>query len=417
MHLSDGTQIDLSAQVAKVKAKTRPWKSIIALILAIGAAAASAWAHNRFNRYLTGEHVPYQILAIGLAVAFCALASAATLGLSGKAGSVLEPAIGTGHAAVVRYALVLIGAVTTLHVTLSLLGIPISQLLLGGALTSVFVGIAAQQSLSNVFAGMVLLLAHPFRVGDSVRLQAGALGGQISGTIAEIGITYLRLATSTGVISIPNSQVLNAVVGPLPDPSSYDTPQPAPADGDPGGPVDPRAAADGQPQPPAERPADQRARQPRRRLERLRRLPGSRQPARSPARHPRTPPLRHPHLIRPNRTHDRLTGPPHACGAPPKPGRAPGSPRLALRQFAAPVRAPVRAPGSRSACSRPQLALRQFALRQFALRASCCYLWLTRLWKRSWIVLDIPVSKTIHDSHPLRDGRRYASCCYPGAAT
>jgi Mechanosensitive ion channel len=228
MHLSDGTQIDLSAQVAKVKAKTRPWKSIIALILAIGAAAASAWAHNRFQRYLTGEHVPYQILAIGLAVAFCALASAATLGLSGKAGSVLEPAIGTGHAAVVRYALVLIGAITTLLVTLALLGIPISSLLLGGALTSVFVGIAAQQSLSNVFAGMVLLLAHPFRVGDSIRMQAGALGGQISGTITEIGITYVHLATVTGVISIPNSQVLNAVVGPLPDPSTDNASQPTP---------------------------------------------------------------------------------------------------------------------------------------------------------------------------------------------
>jgi hypothetical protein len=228
MHLSDGTQIDLSAQVAKVKAKTRPWKSIIALILAIGAAAASGWAHNSFAHFLTDKHVPNQILAIGLAVAFCALASAATLGLSGKASSVLEPAIGTSHAAIVRYSLVLIGAVTTLLITLGLLGIPISQLLLGGALTSVFVGIAAQQSLSNVFAGMVLLLAHPFRVGDSIRMQAGALGGQISGTIVEIGITYVRLATVTGVISIPNSQVLNAVVGPLPDPSTYNAPQPTP---------------------------------------------------------------------------------------------------------------------------------------------------------------------------------------------
>jgi hypothetical protein len=228
MHLSDGTQIDLSAQVAKVKAKTRPWKSIIALILAIGAAAASGWAHNSVHRFLTDQDVPEQILTIGLAVAFCALASAATIGLSGKARSVLEPAIGPSHAAVVRYALVLIGAVTTLLVTLALLGIPISQLLLGGALTSVFVGIAAQQSLSNVFAGIVLMLAHPFRVGDSIRMQAGALGGQISGTITEIGITYVRLATASGVISIPNSQVLNAIVGPLPDPSTYNAPQQTP---------------------------------------------------------------------------------------------------------------------------------------------------------------------------------------------
>jgi hypothetical protein len=228
MHLSDGTEIDLSAQVAKVKAKTRPWKSIIALVLAIGAAAACGWAHNSTGRFLTGDHIPYQILAIGLAVAFLALASAATLGLSAKAAQVLEPAIGQGHAAVVRYALVLIGAIATLLITLALLGIPLTQLLLGGALTSVFVGIAAQQSLSNVFSGMVLLLAHPFRVGDSIRMQAGALGGQICGTVTEIGITYVHLSTATGVISIPNSQVLNAVVGPLPDPATYANPLPPP---------------------------------------------------------------------------------------------------------------------------------------------------------------------------------------------
>jgi len=101
MHLSDGTQIDLSAQVAKVKAKTRPWKSIIALILAIGAAAASGWAHNSFVDFLSAQDVPKQVMAIGLAVAFCALASAATIGLAGKASSMLEPAIGPSHAAVV----------------------------------------------------------------------------------------------------------------------------------------------------------------------------------------------------------------------------------------------------------------------------------------------------------------------------
>ena len=106
---------------------------------------------------------------------------------------------------------------------------------------------------------MVLLLAHPFRVGDSIRLQAGALGGQISGTIAEIGITYVRLATSTGVISIPNSQVLNAVVGPLPDPSTYGTPAAdASADGAAGRAAVARATADGRRQPACRPPQRQR---------------------------------------------------------------------------------------------------------------------------------------------------------------
>jgi hypothetical protein len=224
MHLPDGPQLDLSTQVAKVKAKTRPWKAIIALILAICAAAASGWAHKHvLLGFLSPKDIPYQILAIGLAVAFCALASVATLDLASKARAVLEPSAGPSHAAIVRYALLLVGAVTTLIITL---GIPIEQLVLGGALTSVFVGIAAQQSLSNVFAGIVLMLAHPFRIGDGIRLQAGALGGQVSGTIVEVGITYVRISSSTGVLSIPNSQVLNCIIGPLPEPTDSQTPPP-----------------------------------------------------------------------------------------------------------------------------------------------------------------------------------------------
>jgi small-conductance mechanosensitive channel len=84
----------------------------------------------------------------------------------------------------------------------------------------VFVGIAAQQALSNVFAGMVLLLARPFRVGDAIRLRAGALGGggELDGTVTEIGITYVRLDTGASIMAVPNSQVLNAVVGPKPQP-------------------------------------------------------------------------------------------------------------------------------------------------------------------------------------------------------
>src|SRR5580693_4626372 len=227
MQVHGGPQIDLSAQVAMVKAKTRPWKAIIALVLAIAAAAASGWAHSGFHHFFQASAVVYQIIAAATAAAFCVFASAATIGLSGKARDVLKPVAGASHAAVVRYALVLIGAATTLIGTLVLFSVPVGQLLLGGALTSVFVGIAAQQALSNVFAGLVLLLARPFKVGDSIRLRAGALSGEIGGTVSEIGITYVRLATTDGVVSVPNSQVLNAVVGPLP-PGTQLPPPPSP---------------------------------------------------------------------------------------------------------------------------------------------------------------------------------------------
>jgi small-conductance mechanosensitive channel len=218
---SNGPQLDLSAQVAKVKARTRPWKSIIALALAIAAAATSAWARASFHAFFTAHDVPKQIIAAATAAAFFGFGIVATIGLSAKAEQVVDRLSSASHASVVRYALLLIGGITTLIITLVLFSVPVGQLLVGGALTSVFIGIAAQQALGNVFAGMVLLLAHPFRVGDSVRFQAGALWGQLDGTVIEIGITYIRLDTASraGVLSIPNSLVLNAVVGPRPAPT------------------------------------------------------------------------------------------------------------------------------------------------------------------------------------------------------
>jgi len=216
MHVQDGPDLDLSVKVARVKEKTRPWWSIISLVLAIASAITSAWAHSSFDTYFRSDHVPYQIVAAASAVAFCVFASIATYGLSRSARSVLEPRIGTAHAAVIKYFLLLIGGFATLAITLALFHVPVSQLLIGGVLTSVIVGIAAQQAMSNVFAGMVLLLARPFRAGDLIWLRGSGLGGELTGTVTEIGITYVRLDTGASVVSVPNSQVLNAVVGPRP---------------------------------------------------------------------------------------------------------------------------------------------------------------------------------------------------------
>ena len=60
MHLQDGPQLDLSAQVAKVRAKARPWKSIIALVFAIIAAVVSAWARRGYHHFFTPSSVASQ---------------------------------------------------------------------------------------------------------------------------------------------------------------------------------------------------------------------------------------------------------------------------------------------------------------------------------------------------------------------
>jgi small-conductance mechanosensitive channel len=212
----DGRQIDLSAQVERVRRKTRPWKSIIALLLAIAAAVVSHRASRDSHGSFGVAHQTNEFIAAGTAVAFGVFGSMATYGLAGQSRQLLEPKAGTSHAGVVRYVILIIGAFTTLVLTLELFSIPVGQLVLGGALTSVFVGIAAQQALGNVFAGLVLMFARPFRVGDAIRLRAGALGGTLDGIVTDIGITYVRLDTGGSVMAVPNSQVLNAVVGPVP---------------------------------------------------------------------------------------------------------------------------------------------------------------------------------------------------------
>src|SRR5207248_7704778 len=86
----------------------------------------------------------------------------------------------------------------------------------------VVLGLAAQQTLGNVIAGMVLLSARPFRVGERVRLQAGSVGGAVEGIVSSLGLLYTTLARGADRIMIPNSVVLAAAVVPLREPESVD---------------------------------------------------------------------------------------------------------------------------------------------------------------------------------------------------
>ena len=242
--MQNGWKVDLPARVERVRRRTRPWKSIIALLLAIAAAVISHQAHRDT---FTENHLTNQLVAYGTAVLFLVFGSIATYSLAGKSRELLEPTAGQAQSALVRYAILIVGAFTTLLITLLLFGVDVSQLVLGGAITTVFLSIAAQQALGNVFAGLVLVFARPFKVGDEVRLQAGALGGTLDGIVTDIGITYVRFSTDGRVMSIPNSQVLNAVVGPVPPAGEDPVVAEDDRSGTPGGPGQPQPSPPGPP--------------------------------------------------------------------------------------------------------------------------------------------------------------------------
>jgi small-conductance mechanosensitive channel len=101
-------------------------------------------------------------------------------------------------------------------------GLQPATLAVGGAITAVVFGLAAQQTLGNLIAGMVLISARPFKVGDRVRLQAGGIAGQIEGVVASLGLLYTTFTQDRDEVMVPNNDVLTAAIVPLRDPAAVD---------------------------------------------------------------------------------------------------------------------------------------------------------------------------------------------------
>jgi small-conductance mechanosensitive channel len=108
-----------------------------------------------------------------------------------------------------------VGYLIIICAELGLLDVSIDHLLVGAGLAGVVLGIAAQQSLGNVFASVVLLLAKPFSVGERIRIRSGALGGIFDATVLGVSLTYVTVRTDDGILKIPNSVMLATAAGPI----------------------------------------------------------------------------------------------------------------------------------------------------------------------------------------------------------
>lgn len=130
----------------------------------------------------------------------------------------LDPATAGTVGFLIRLATILVAVLVALRFA----GIGPRELTIGGAFTAVILGLAAQQTLGNLFAGTVLLSARPFRVGERVRLQGGPLAGTIEGVVSSLGLLYTTFSSGEDAIMVPNSVVLNVAVVPLREPASVD---------------------------------------------------------------------------------------------------------------------------------------------------------------------------------------------------
>ena len=111
---------------------------------------------------------------------------------------------------------------------LTVLGVSLDHLLIGAGVAGIILGVAAQQSLGNVFAAVVMLFARPFVVGDNIRIRSGVTG-VMDVQVLGIGLTYVTVMTDDGILRVPNSLLLAAGIGQLrPGATKIPSPKPVP---------------------------------------------------------------------------------------------------------------------------------------------------------------------------------------------
>ena len=139
-------------------------------------------------------------------------------GLSPRLYRRLDPAT----AGTVGFLIRLVATVGVVVLALRIAGVTTATLFVGGAFTAIVLGLAAQQTLGGIFAGILLQSTRPFRVGERVRLLGGALAGSIDGTVSSLGLFYTTLVQGADRLLVPNSVLINLVVVPLREPEKID---------------------------------------------------------------------------------------------------------------------------------------------------------------------------------------------------
>ena len=188
----------------------------VALLLPLIAAVVLAYS-NRAE--LFGADLPVRI---GCVVALVILGWSFAMNLGRAVGPTLLRRLDPGTAGTVGFLIRLLTLMLSVIFALRLAGLRPETLAVGGAITAVILGLAAQQTIGNLIAGTVLLSARPFRVGDRVRMHAGGVAGQVEGTVASLGLLYTTLANGEDRILVPNNVVLSGAVVPLREPSGVD---------------------------------------------------------------------------------------------------------------------------------------------------------------------------------------------------
>lgn len=208
-------EVGLEREIERREASRARWQAVVYLPLLVGVVIAYNHRHDLFPG--AGEIV--KVLTVVVLVIFGWIFARAV----GRAfGPALFRRLDPGTAGTVGFLIRLATITLALLIALRIAGIEARTLAIGGAVTAVVFGLAAQQTLGNLIAGTVLLSARPFRVGDRVRLQGGPIGGELEGIVSSLGLLYTALVSGADRILVPNNVMISIAIIPIREPSAVD---------------------------------------------------------------------------------------------------------------------------------------------------------------------------------------------------
>ncbi len=99
--------------------------------------------------------------------------------------------------------------VTAIILALDVVGVNIVPFVAGAGVAGIAIGFAAKDTLSNIIAGVLLLIDRPFEVGDRIEVWSAPANSATWGDVIDVGLRATRIKTTDNiVIVIPNNEIM-----------------------------------------------------------------------------------------------------------------------------------------------------------------------------------------------------------------
>jgi small conductance mechanosensitive channel len=149
----------------------------------------------------------FELIQFGLKIGAAFLVFLIGRWLAGRARSALQPTLAKTTLAPSMARLIILAAyygilLVTVIVALAVVGFPVTALLSASLIIVVILGVALQQSISNLAATIVFMLFQPFKLGELIE------GNGVMGVVKEIQLFSTVLVTGDNKeITIPNAKI------------------------------------------------------------------------------------------------------------------------------------------------------------------------------------------------------------------